>query len=81
MTTTELNQFWDKKLVKIWVVNLKGTGRSRQTDKKIVRAKTSAGALLCAKNNSPDFHNKRCTGNARYADPITDLHCIQIGGQ
>jgi len=63
--------------VKIWVVNLTGVGINPKTDRKIVRAKTRESALLTAKHNSMTFHNKRCQGVARYADPISDLHCIK----
>ena len=58
MTPTELNEFWNKKPIKIWVVNLHGTGRNRQTDRKIVRAKTIEGALLCAKKIALIFITK-----------------------
>jgi len=75
MTTQELNLFWSARDIKIWVVTLTGTGGNIKTDKKIVRAKTEERALICAKNNSMTFHNKRCHGTARYAHPINDLHC------
>ena len=64
--------------VKIWVVNLSGTGKNNKTDTKIVSAKTNQGALLCAKENSIYFYNKVCTGTARLAHPETDLHCIKV---
>jgi len=78
MTTQELNIFWAARESKIWIVNLFGIGKNNKTDTKIVRAKTEQKALVCAKNNSIHFYNKKCTGNARYADPISDLFCIKI---
>ncbi len=78
MIPQELNEFWSLRLLKIWVVDLSGIGKNNKTDKKIVRAKTKQTALLCAKENSLDFYNKKCTGTARLADPETDLHCIKV---
>ena len=78
MTTSELNDFWNAKEIKIWVVTLYGVGKNNKTDVKIVRASAEQKALSCAKNNSTHFYNKRCTGFARYADPVTDLHCIRV---
>jgi hypothetical protein len=79
MTKQELKDLWDSKIYKVWVVNLWGTGRkSKATDKLVVRARTKEKALLCAKRNSLLFYNKKCSGNARYADPIVDLHCTEV---
>jgi len=79
MKTDELTKFWNSKNYKIWVVILVGFGvNSNKTDKKIVRASSQEKALSCAKTNSPYFHNKRCSGTARYADPEIDLHCIRV---
>jgi len=78
MTRDELNNFWNARDVKIWVVTLFGIGKNiYRTDTKYVKARTEKKALICAKNNSIYFYNKRCTGTARYADPVSDLHCVQ----
>jgi len=77
MTQTELTTFWSQRPVKIWVVNLIGLGKKPQSDKLIVRAKTKEGALKCAKFNSIHFRTKKCSGTARFADPVADLHCVQ----
>lgn len=77
MTHTELQEFWSMRKVKIWVVNLYAIGRNKETDVKIVRAKTKENALICAQNNSIYFSKKKCSGEARLADPEIDLKCIK----
>lgn len=77
MNQKELNEFWGQREVKIWVVSLVGMGRNPKRDSLIVRAKTKQGAFDCARENSQTFRNKRCSGSARYADPVADLHCVE----
>jgi len=76
MTNEELQEFWSMRIVKIWVVDL-DDGKQKK-DVKIVRAKTKEKALITAKNNSFLFRKKKCFGEARLADPITDLKCIKV---
>ena len=76
MTNSELKDFWSIRKVKIWVVNL-DDGKQKK-DIKIVRAKTMEKALVTAKNNSVTFSKKKCFGDARLADPITDFNCVKV---
>lgn len=82
MNKQELNDFWDAKPVKVWVVNLASARKSKnkQSDRLIVRARTEQGALLCGKRNSRLFSNQKCQGTARYAHPVSDLHCVEQKG-
>lgn len=77
MNQVELAKFWEAKIKKTWVVTLTGLGKKPITDTKIVNATTREGAIRCAKFNSIDLGGKRCSATARYADPVSDLHCVK----
>ena len=79
MNAKELNYFWSLRKKKSYVVTLSDK-RGVKTDKLIVRATTSESALITAKRNSVTFGfgKKQCFGTARYAHPVSDLHCIKV---
>ena len=68
--------YWARREFKKWVVFLKNKSRQkgRVSDIKLVRARTSAGAIKTAKANS--FLKGRLICNARLATP-SDLGCVE----
>ena len=69
--------YWARREFKKWVVFLKNKSRQRKgiSDIKIVRARTSVGAIKTAKANSSLRGRLICT--ARLATP-SDLGCVEV---
>lgn len=81
MSEFNAKEWWADKPSKVWVASLtstKGTGRRKVQKHHImyVRAKTSAGAIRTARENT--FLVGRLSGTVRLATP-TDLGCVAAG--
>ena len=69
--------YWASREFKTWVVFIQSKSRQRKRawDKKIVRARTSCGAIKTAKANSLMKGHVAC--DARLATP-SDLGCMEV---